>query len=328
MGKLLTQMLVNNTGAAKVLLRNHLEQFVKENLVGKEKNALLQWIPTVFEIKTVQLTLPIGLAAQTSVTALLGHAGVTISETATPLVALVGGNYKFNAFKSVLVRIAIAEDTDVSIILAQPERTPALHENKNMSVDFMLKHAQPDLTKARAVARQRFTQAGPFVGQPAPPVSQNIEKKAFEDFRIVIDDCTTCNLFETAQTYVEAQTETLLKAFSAVQSVQYITQATYGVRSFNWNPAAAGGATFVNETPPVVAQNIQFAMTRSANEKLIVNHFTSPITATQPRPLAGDWREVAYEQLEELSRTVQRLEQTERPRVFYLVQELANRQDY
>lgn len=327
MGKLLTQMLVNNTAGTKVLLRSHFEQFVKENLAGKEKNALVQWIPTVHEIKAVQLNLPVGLTAQTSVTALLAHAGVTITDTATPLVPLVGG-YKFNAFKSVLVRIAIAEDTDVSIILAQPERTPGSDLNKNMSLDFILKHAQPDLTKARAVARQRFTQSGPFVGQAAPPVSQNIEKKAFEDFRIVINDCTTSNLFETAQTYVEGQSEKLLKAFSAVQSIQYITQATYDVRSFQWNAAAPGGATFVNETPPVVAQHIQFAMTRAANEKLIVNHFTSPITATQPRPQAGDWREVGYEQLEELSRAVRGLKQNLRPRVFYLVQELAARADY
>lgn len=220
MGKFLSEYLTNNTVAVKTITRDYLLSYVKENVQGSAKNQLQAWIPTVHTIQNVHLQLPIGLTAQQSVTALLLVANVNIVQASAPLVPLAAGNYVYKDFVKVLKRIAYAEDSESSIIATQSERTAGPTLKKHFSMDFLLKHAQDTVSKAAAVAVERFTATNRFAGVPALPatsVSQNLERKSFEDFReLLIKICVEKDLFETVEKYVEEQADRLLKAGSYV----------------------------------------------------------------------------------------------------------------
>jgi len=72
---------------------------------------------------------------------------------------------------------------------------------------------------------------------------------------------------------------------------------------------------------------VQIAFTRSSEKKLIVNHFTTPIAADQPRPAAWDWREVAFDDLVALKEKLGTIDEAIRPHVFYAVASLSARTD-
>lgn len=325
MGKLLQQLLVNQTGAVKAVTHDTLLKHVKENVSGTDRGTLLTWIPTVFTAKALVLRLPAGLAAQPTVSALMAAPGVSVIVAGAPAAPLAVGDYRFTDLKKVLMRIHIAECGGVPLVAPQPDRTAGLHENKNISLKFILKHAQDTLEKAAAVAVERFTATKRFVGEPAPTVSQNIELAAYRDFRNMIDTCAAKGMFETVEAHVEALSPELLKTGSTIDTVQYITAVQHDVRSFNYN---FGAGQLVSETPPKVAQYIQFALTRESQLKhLIVNHFTTPVGAGQPRPATGDWREVEFRDLAAKKATVNQITQGIRPRVFYRVAALESRVD-
>jgi hypothetical protein len=316
-------------GAAKTLEYANFTGYVSSNFSGATKDRLLAFINSTPDNKKLRLRLGVPVAVQATVDALLALPNTHPQReangawTATP-----AGSYQYDQLKSWLICIRMEEIFGITILAPQPYRAAAKGSNKNFSELFVLKHAQDNVQEAGAVAFQRFASAGPFAGEPAPPINQNMDSASFPSFRALVDNFIDNELIQTAHDVVLDMKATLVRSRQAVSTLQFITSYGYDVRTFSSNGRMVGGGpALANNIPPAAKQHVQFAFTYDiASGRPIVNHFMTPTGPDSPSP-AGEWREIPYATISTRNPKCLAVPATNRPRIFYCLINLAERND-